>query len=404
MKISLKSTQIKANEFLFFLSYGLFLIFGILSTSFFYKYFIGNPYKIIIIISIIILLLKEIFLEKYNIKSLLVALLFVLLILITWNSGIGIAQKSIPCMLIFIYSSRKISFMKIAKFTVLITIFLLFLIIFSSKLGIIMNYISISKSGRIREYLGFRYTLFGPAFLFNITSLIIYIYKEKIKWVVIITLFIMNYFLFLKTNSRLSFYLSICLIIISVVLKVKPNIFEKRKFFCYCMIFSFFIGFFIAMHFTINFNPSNKFYNEVNSILENRLYLGQKSLIENGINLFGQKITWVGNGLDAYGNKSLEAYTYVDSFYIQVLQKYGLIYTIIIGLLYTYTNYKNYKNKDFLYLLIISLIAFNFIINDLSLSLYYNTFWFPIVSTITKSRIPKRSVKNNNEESKIIKT
>ena len=37
----------KGQDIVFWISYALFLIFGILSTSFYYKYFIGTPYSMI---------------------------------------------------------------------------------------------------------------------------------------------------------------------------------------------------------------------------------------------------------------------------------------------------------------------------------------------------------------------
>ena len=42
MTIDLKSKL--TGDKLFFLSYGLFLVTSLLSTSFFYKYFMGRPY------------------------------------------------------------------------------------------------------------------------------------------------------------------------------------------------------------------------------------------------------------------------------------------------------------------------------------------------------------------------
>ena len=53
-------------------------------------------------------------------------------------------------------------------------------IIVSAQLGIIQDYIY-SNVARVRHYLGFRYALFGPTFLFNITGLVLYVKKAKIQ-------------------------------------------------------------------------------------------------------------------------------------------------------------------------------------------------------------------------------
>ena len=53
MTIDLKSKL--TGDKLFFISYGLFLITSILSTSFFYKYFMGRPYMWMQIIGVLLL-------------------------------------------------------------------------------------------------------------------------------------------------------------------------------------------------------------------------------------------------------------------------------------------------------------------------------------------------------------
>ncbi len=115
----------------------------------------------------------------------------------------------------------------------------------------------------------------------------------------------------------------------------------------------------------------------------NRLNLGQYSLLEYGISAWGKQIAWVGNGLDVYGNRATGSYLWVDCLYVQVLQRYGVIFfdyflisndNYYVGLLS--------EKKNYMLLILLSLIAVHCMIDDLQLYLHYNTFWFAIGSLL----------------------
>ena len=153
---------------LFFFAYVLYIFIGIT--------------KYINILCMLILLYNELLNKKICIKEIFL-LLFVSLLafpVTIHNNG------TLFIMILFIYCARSIDFRKIAKFSLLESILLLFLVIFSSKIGIITNYIS-TEGGRIREYLGFRYALFSPMILFEAIILFfhlvnfVYCYINKIS-------------------------------------------------------------------------------------------------------------------------------------------------------------------------------------------------------------------------------
>ncbi len=385
--------KIKNQDVLFFIAYGLFLIFGILSTTFYYKYFIGIPYSLIKYISIILLILRELMNHKYTIRSFSLGLLFLLLVFITRSQS---TFSAVTFVLIFVFCARNIKFDEIARFSIWITSLLLIFIILSAYIGFIDNYVSISPT-RIRYYLGFRYSLFAPAFLFNITGLYLYLKKDHVKWIELIILLILNLWMFLQTDARLSFYLSCIMIIIFGLLKIFPNIFDHSHFLCWLMIFSFVILFVMCLYFTASYNNTVSWQNQLNSFLGNRLSLGKASLMESGVSLFGQRLELVGNGLDAYGNKNTNPYNYVDSFFIQVLQRYGIIFSIVWISILTFAMYRCYKMKDYYMLVCLSIIALHCSIDDLSLYLYYNTFWF-YGSVIMSNFSGKRKLRNFQKE------
>ncbi len=178
------------------------------------------------------------------------------------------------------------------------------------------------------------------------------------------------------TNSRLSFYLSVWMVFVFGVLKVRPNLLRSKRVLCWGMVFAFVFSFVISVYFTVTYNPDVEWKYQLNTVLGGRLRLGQSSLLQSGISLFGQKVEMVGNGLDAFGNKNINPYNYVDSFYIQILQRYGIIFSIVWITILTFTLYYSYKINDYYMMTCLVFIAGHCVIDDLSLSLYYNTFWF----------------------------
>lgn len=364
---------------LFFFAYGLYIFIGIMNISFFQIY-TNNITKYINILCMLILLYNELLNKKICIKEIFL-LLFVSLLafpVTIHNNG------TLFIMILFIYCARSIDFRKIAKFSLLESILLLFLVIFSSKIGIITNYIS-TEGGRIREYLGFRYALFSPMILFNITALELYLHKDKFSPFRYIILFILNYYVYIKTDSRLSFYLSILLILFIAILTRFPNFFKKRNVLCKIMVFSFILCSIFSLVTTINYDYSNPYMSKLNEILGRRLYLGHISLDMYPINLLGHDTKYIGNGLDMYGNKTSGTYFYVDCLYLNLLEKYGLIFTVILLLLLTYSLSNTLKEKDYFLLVILTFFALHGIIDDLEIYIYYNTFWFIISKNFSKN-------------------
>lgn len=364
---------------LFFFAYGLYIFIGIMNISFFQIY-TNNITKYINILCMLILLYNELLNKKICIKEIFL-LLFVLLLafpVMIHNNG------TLFIMILFIYCARSIDFRKIAKFSLLESILLLLLVIFSSKIGIITNYIS-TEGGRIREYLGFRYALFSPMILFNITALELYLHKDKFSPFRYIILFILNYYVYIKTDSRLSFYLSILLILFIAILTRFPNFFKKKNVLCKIMVFSFILCSIFSLVTTINYDYSNPYMSKLNEILGRRLYLGHISLDMYPINLLGHDTKYIGNGLDMYGNKTSGTYFYVDCLYLNLLEKYGLIFTVILLLLLTYSLSNTLKEKDYFLLVILTFFALHGIIDDLEIYIYYNTFWFIISKNFSKN-------------------
>lgn len=377
MRIRIKKNNLiktTPSDLMYFVAYGIFLVFSIMDTSFYTSIFGGTLYKFAMVIVMIVLLFREFYINKVKINTIILAVACFLLFIICNIYG----TISFSIMFLIMWCSRNVKFNNIAKFSLVITSICLFIIVISSKIGLITNYTSVRASnGVLRHYLGFRYALNGPAYLYNIITLYLYLYKDKIKNLQLIFLFILNYWFYKQTDARLSFYLTLIVLLIGILLKYFPNIFKNKRIIQLCMIYSFFICLLLTVFVSYKYTPTNGFLYKLNKVLANRIYLSNLSLSSYGFKIFGQEINFVGYGLDRKGNVSAlayKAYNYVDSAYISILQKFGVISLILIIICFTVTQIKCKKNNDLYLLVILFLMATRMMIDDLIIYLFYNTF------------------------------
>ena len=371
-KYAVKKNSI--NNFLFYFAFILYLFVTIINASFYAKYLPADSIKYTMIFTIVLLIFKELLSKKSKFREWIYLLLILLLTYFVFRNLSG--QFAILPLFIFIYSSRDVDLNKIMKIAYYESLSLFLIILVSSKLGIITNYVEYGS--RIREYLGFRYSLYGSVLLFNITALDLYIHKEKTGLIRCLIWLLINIIIFKLTDSRLAFYLSILLITFSYIISNFTKAIEKEKIIKLVLCISFIISSVFSIYATYNFNPNISYYDEANEFLGNRLYYGNLAIHEYGINLFGHDLVLKGNGLNIDGSRSTGTYNYVDCLYVMLLLRYGIIFFIIfIGIL-TATCIYLYRKKQYYLLLLMAILSLHGVIDDLMIYLYYNTFWLII--------------------------
>lgn len=386
----IRTKQIEYNEFIFFLAYGLYLFASMWHCSFFSIQYGDGFYKWFLFFSLLLLVIKECYNSTTVLRGLVAAFIVGFVSVVTYfTHNSDIIMNHLFWLLILCFSARNIEIKKIAEFTLKLEGILLLLVVLSSVVGIIDNYVE--KSDRIRYYLGFKYSLFPATLLFNLSALLIWLQKDRLKWWTIIFLFLLNALMFYFSQSRLAFGLLLLMLICATGLKVKKNsCCKKRKKFHFAkiLIFSYIICLLISLGATLSYSNNSNFQNKINSTLGNRLALGQNSLRENSVKPFGEFIEMSGNGLNEKGKRDLAStngvYNYVDCMYIQILQDFGWVFTVLIIILMTIAMYQTYKKRDWYMLMICSILAAHGIIDDLIINVYYNTFWLIIAPYVLR--------------------
>lgn len=372
--MTIKYPVFRKSEQLFAISYSIFLFFSILLHSFYYRYFAGG-YKFIILFCILLLVVQELINKTLSVKATVVAILLYSIAIFVIIQGTGNTQTVFACVFLYAFSARDVEFRKIGIVTAHITAVLLIFVVLSAVLGIVPNYLAIDSMRR-RYYLGFRYALNAPSFFQNFVMLTIYVNREKIKAITIFLFTIIAFVLFYFTVSRLSFGITIISLMVAVINKIRKDNFVKIGWPMIALIPIFPVCCALSLWSAIAYNPSNLLMKELNGVLGNRLRLGQVSLIKYGVKWFGDKsIEWVGNGLDMFGNKNQDAYLYVDNMYIQILQRYGILFLVVFLILATLLIVRCYMQKENLLMILVALIALRGLIDDATLYLQFNSFW-----------------------------
>ena len=214
--------RLTSDDGLYFASYGLFLTTSLLSASFYYRYFIGSVYTWFQAVCLALLLLREYRLGRARQAVPALCVLGVLTVLCL-RTTMGNLTRLVPLMFAYIYGARNLHFERIARFSLHLSGAVVALVSFSGYLSSIDNVV-VAKGMRVREYLGFRYALYLPGILLNMTALWAYLHRKDITVPGTLLWAALNGFVYLRTDSRISFLLALVLLLGALVLRYVPQV------------------------------------------------------------------------------------------------------------------------------------------------------------------------------------
>ena len=183
-----------------------------------------------------------------------------------------------------------------------------------------------------RACLGFYFATFGPNLFLHTVLAYIASRKNRIKLSRWILIEIVNVWFYKMTDTLAVFIIinaGIVLYYVFNIEKVKQVLFEGKVFKRILEVspFACAIVTILAQYFYIE-HYNEPMYMAVNVALSNRPYFGKIAIETYGISLFGQPITWL-TGIDGTKVSGMD-YFYVDSSYLQVLLKYGIIMLVVL--------------------------------------------------------------------------
>ena len=250
---------------------------------------------------------------------------------------------------LLVISVRNINLEKILRIWLFEIIILMLFVSVSYYLDIIgeTTHIVGREGDKIRYGLGYGYASFSANYFFHFTLFYSFIRREKLKVLEIIALFITNYYLYLKTDTKSAFACSVLLLFLILLIKYlklsKQNNFLNK----YTMLF----GFIISLGTLFLYRFGTEVGELLNTLVTGRLRLADKAWDEFGVTIFGQKILWV---TENQWMSEIE-YDYVDSSFLNILFNYGIILILLIIVGYYLLGRKKLSNNVFYTLMIVIL-------------------------------------------------
>ncbi|MCR4903539.1 MAG: hypothetical protein K6A23_11825, partial [Butyrivibrio sp.] len=239
-----------------------------------------------------------------------------------------------------------------------------------------------------RHCFGYCYPLILPCYIMNIAMLMAIMRKEKVSWTEIGLVILFGATFYRWCKAELSGSVTILVSLAMLIVKTYPKILTS-DFILWKVVDRIAVGIYpicvgVSLWFTFKFDYSIVWMQKLNDMTGGRLYLQSKGFQANGFKLLGDKLFFVGAGIDAYGEVAQGEYNYVDNIYIALLLRYGILFSVIAIILLTVAMYYCYQKKMRIWLWMLSLWALHGLFEDKMHLAYYNSLLLMIGQAVQK--------------------
>lgn len=244
---------------------------------------------------------------------------------------------------------------RILKVSVWIRAVILTAVVFLSQAGVLEDFL-FDISTRARHFLGFTWTMYAPTTYLFILLCFLNIRRENMTIAEILLAELINYRLYVLTDTRSVFLVVTILLILAYLMGLRIRHQKKtdaERMFRICRrrvsfrwkwiaaaIPAVCCTFAILIH--VLYSRYNPFLSRLNGKMSNRLQLGHAALEKYGVSLFGQPVKWVG----WTRHTVVSQYNYVDCSYMQLLIQSGMVMLFVVVMLYSYLMYRAAVQSD----------------------------------------------------------
>lgn len=365
--------KIKISDMLFLFPFFVYLINKSMSTTMFNVYMSNTVTRIINIFLIINVFIKVVIFDRYSINEIIRISILVFTALICF---LLTRQIEIINIIILIIGAKDVSFLKIVKIYFYITLSITIIAMISAEIGIIEHIVT-QRNGVPRYAFGSIYCTNFAAHIFYLIISYFYINYNKLSVLNSVVFGLLGIFVYIFCGARLDSISIMIVTIFSFYVSLNKNkIFIKNKKLNIInkivLIYSVLICAIISIVITLLYNPSNTKMVALDRLLSNRLNQGMKGITEYGIKLFGERIIMRGNG--GTSESVITNYFFIDSSYLSIALKYGIIMLILLCFYYAIFNKNKIKNGDILLPILILFVAINSLVAHHFIDIAYNPF------------------------------
>lgn len=368
------TNPITLRELFFFSAFGIWLAFRILNTSLFAGYFPDSSTPLVLLGVFFLLFLSELAHHKFGWSTLIAIAIAAVALFITWKTG-AVNQLEVVA---FVYTARGMAFKRIAKFALTLTTTLLSIVILSSFVGIINDYVWEYVDRSPRHGLGFRmYSYLGHYFL-NVVLLIVYL-RKRLSILLALVLSGLNIWILVLTDSRNSGVLVFIVLVLSL-LNSSPalsKIFTQPAL-RMLAVWPFIVFPIVSYWIAVNYDSGVAWQDSVNEALSGRLYYLHKSMDWYGLSLWGQRNESNLNSLTSDGvlqTQTAEFETFIiDNSFMLVLIMRGAVAFAVLIFMWIALGFKVVSQRDAKLGIILFIVALHSLLDPQLLSLHFNTF------------------------------
>lgn len=292
---------------------------------------------------------------------------------------------------VYIYASKGVDYDVLFKKLFIVMCITYFIIVFCSIVGISESYVEMQFRMGIdypRHAFGFAGYHHASHMMFFIILLYIYNQNEKLNFLKIFVIYIINIIIFLLTNMRANFaYLTITTIFCIIFVLENKNIISKKigvvfdKFIYIASVLIYLLGPIMIVVLSMLYKKNINFLNKLNHIFTGRLSLTINGIEKYGISLIGKRIRFEG-----------PIYEYVDSGYAYSLLVHGIIVLIMLVIIYMVIAFVLAKKKLRFCSLVLFIIGLYTIFDNMHMSRLFMPYSFLFLSSIDYLQNSKKSI------------
>ena len=336
----------------------------------------------------IIIVLRYLCSEKYNIKQYLVvaALVFAAALIFQKHDSMPYALM----LILLLVGAKDISFHKLLKLYFSIIIFFSIITIVAAQFGIITNLVWNVEGRNTRISFGFIYPTDFAAHLFFITLCYWYMRGERLCYIEAGITAILGGLAYLFCEARCSTLMLLLLSLVMFYFRFRYIKSKKRNMksqigsvFSLLLVFTPLMCSVFIHFFSIFFTTNIKYMQDFNKLISGRLSLAKRAIDIFGFQLWGADIPMIGNGSkETYVAK----YFYIDSTYLQLSLLYGVVFLTLILIIFVLVGEEARKRKDWILLWIIALASVHGVIEQHLIELEYFPFLFAAFADMSRSK------------------
>lgn len=370
----------KLAEPLFFLGYVSWLLWKVQCLTFL-SFPEGSPINTLIHFSLLVVLsIPAFLLVGRDARTAMAVALFALGIAVWRMSG----EFSLVDLAVLLQASRSTSFDRIVRVSFCVVGLASLLVVLLALAGVIPNH-PFTRGDRIRFGLGFLYSTFAPLLYLYLMLSYLYIRREQITAWELLGAFVVNILLFVATDSRNPFILTMLIIVGGVAYRAGILLgTAPRRLLGLLAEWSPVVLTAVFLVISLAYTPMNPLFERANTLLSGRLAYTNASLATYGITPFGQETDWVTNvmvatddGFSLHSETELEAdRNYVDNSYINILITKGVLAFTVTLSVFTLAGRWARTRGDLILCLILLIIAVHSTIDTQLLDVTFNPFVF----------------------------